>query len=271
VKTALWLLAAALLLGAQPLAAQPKLLLNGQVDTRSVAAGLDGMFRSLVAAQPQPAWIGYSVPSVRNFNLGCDYVRDGFASPGVIHLEAPDHAVILFRAESGSISRIRVLSPNCEIDAGGAPVHWLTDVKPAESLALLASLVQDFGRTGDGAVFAIAVHGDAAAERALEHLTSSDQPQQIRLRSVPYLGSVRGAEGVKALQGLIADDTDSQVRQRAVSALANVPEGAGVPLLIQLAKTTGDADVRRQAMNSLQQSRDPRAVLFFEEVLTQRP
>jgi hypothetical protein len=35
-RTALWLVAAAL-----PLAAQPKLLVNAKVDTRSAAAGLD--------------------------------------------------------------------------------------------------------------------------------------------------------------------------------------------------------------------------------------
>jgi len=37
--------------------------------------------------------------------------------------------------------------------------------------------------------------------------------------------------------------------------------------LIQLAKTAENADVRKQAMNSLQQSRDGRALSFFEEVL----
>ena len=82
-KPALWLIAAAL-----PLAAQPKLLVNAQVDTRSAAAGLEAAFRAAVAAQLQPAWIAYSVPSVRAF-MGCDYVRDGWNQPGVIHLEPP--------------------------------------------------------------------------------------------------------------------------------------------------------------------------------------
>ena len=45
---------------ALPLAAQPKLLVNAQVDTRSAAAGLEQQFRPLVTAQPQPAWIAYS-------------------------------------------------------------------------------------------------------------------------------------------------------------------------------------------------------------------
>ena len=74
-KRALLLLAAVL-----PLAAQPKLLLNAQTDTRSAAAGLEREYRTLLAADPQPAWIGYSVPAIRTASLGCDYVRDSNAT-----------------------------------------------------------------------------------------------------------------------------------------------------------------------------------------------
>jgi hypothetical protein len=80
-KRAIWVLAAAL-----PLAAQPKLLVNAQTDTRSAAAGLEREYRTLLASQPQPAWIGYTVPAVRTGNLGCDYVRDSYATAGVVHL-----------------------------------------------------------------------------------------------------------------------------------------------------------------------------------------
>jgi len=37
--------------------------------------------------------------------------------------------------------------------------------------------------------------------------------------------------------------------------------------LIQMAKATHDNEVRKQAMTSLGQSRDGRAIAFFEEVL----
>src|ERR1035438_3368778 len=164
---------AVLLLAALTLAAQPRLLTNAKLETRSAALGLErefrallaaepqpawigwsvpsaaalGLereFRALLAAEPQPAWIGWSVPSVRSYSLGCEYVsHDGWAAPGVIHLEPPDRAVILFRVVNRSLERIRALSPDCEIDAGGVPVHWLNDVKPPESVALLAGLAAD--------------------------------------------------------------------------------------------------------------------------------
>ena len=49
-KRALWLIAPGLFLVALPLAAQPKLLINAKLDTRSGAAGLEQAFRSLVNA-----------------------------------------------------------------------------------------------------------------------------------------------------------------------------------------------------------------------------
>jgi hypothetical protein len=44
-------------------------------------------------------------------------------------------------------------------------------------------------------------------------------------------------------------------------------EPRNIPLLIEMAKTTQNAGVRRQAMSSLAQSRDPRVLAFFEDVL----
>jgi len=40
-----------------------------------------------------------------------------------------------------------------------------------------------------------------------------------------------------------------------------------VPMLIDVARTSHDPEVRKQAMFWLGQSKDPRAVAFFEQVL----
>ena len=320
-----------LLAASLTLAAQPKLLVNAKLDTRSAAAGLEQTFRPLVTAQPQPAWIAYSVPSLRT-NLGCDYVRDGWSGqPGVIHLEPPDHAVILFRVDSGAVERIRALSPDCEIDAGDLPVHWLNDVTPAASVALLDTFAVPRDRFMDGAMGAIAMHSDPAADAALLRFLAPTQPQSVRLRVVSWFGPSRGRRGFDVLRKLIASDPDDRigeraistlssskepeaidlliatarkdpasrmriqaisalhrhsgakvlnalkeaiesdpdraVKRRAVSALESMPDGEGIPPLIQLVKATRDNDVRQQAMNSLGQSRDERAIAFFEEVL----
>ena len=53
----------------------------------------------------------------------------------------------------------------------------------------------------------------------------------------------------------------------AVFALSQMPKDEGVPLLINVARTHANPAVRKQAMFWLGQSKDPRALKFFEEVL----
>jgi hypothetical protein len=239
------------LTAALPLAAQPKLLVNAQTDTRSAAAGLESAYRALLTTQPQPAWIGWSEPSVRTRNLGCDYVRDGFNQPGVIHLEPPDHVVVMIRVDNNTVDRVRALSPDCEIDAGGVPVHWLEGAQPAQSIALLNSLVSERERFGDGALLAIAMHADPAADAALEKYLAPGQPQTLRSRVVGYYGSARGAHGFEVLKKVIANDPDVRVRERAVSALANSREPDALNLLVTIAKTDSDSRMRNQAISGL--------------------
>ncbi len=328
-----WAAAAALF--ASLASAQPKLLVNANLDTKSASAGLEGAYRPLLTAQPQPAWIGWAVPAVRtnNGNLGCEYVfRDGQGGPGqgVVHLEQPDHAIILIRIDQGAVSRLRYVSPDCEIDAGGAPFHWLTDVQPAQSVALLTTLVSEREPGSSSAMGAIAIHADASADQALDRFVGTQQPLSIRQRAVSLLATERGHHGFDVVKGLIANDTDERVKERAVQALGSskdpgaldllletarrntdpklraqavgtlarrpepkildtlraaiddpdvtvqrralstlnsLPDGEGIPLLIQVIKTTKDPQVRKQVMSTLQNSRDPRALVYFEEVL----
>jgi hypothetical protein len=333
VKIALLLSIAAL-----PVFAQPKKLVNAQVDTRSAATGLEGVFRALVTAQPQPAWIAYTVPAARGRQFGCDsYWRDGefTVAGGTVHLEPPAEALVLYRVDANQIGKIRTLAPDCDIDAGGVPVHWLTDVRPAESVALLATFVANPENRVDSAMNAIGLHADPAADAALEGFVAPQQPEEVRRKATFWLGLNRSRRGFEALKKVLASDPSDRVRSRAVQALAmskdaeaidlviatarndhspkvrgealfwlsrhagrkaigtiqqaiendpergvkrraisalqQLPNGEGIPLLIQLAKSSHDAEVRKQAMSSLGQSRDQRAVAFFEDVLKSKP
>ena len=61
---------------------------------------------------------------------------------------------------------------------------------------------------------------------------------------------------------------NTEVKKKAVFALSQLPKDEGVPLLINVARTNANPEVRKQAMFWLGQSKDPRALAFFEEVLT---
>src|SRR5437870_3562884 len=74
--------------------------------------------------------------SSRGINLSTD---EHAASLGTVKLEGPNYLVVLFRIEHKRVDRIRAFSEDCQLDAGGLPFTWLTNVQPGESVAWLAS------------------------------------------------------------------------------------------------------------------------------------
>ena len=58
------------------------------------------------------------------------------------------------------------------------------------------------------------------------------------------------------------------MKKKAVFALSQLPKDEGVPQLMEVARNNRNPAVRKQAMFWLGQSKDPRAVKFFEEILT---
>jgi len=341
-------------------AGQPKIS-NARLETRAAPEGLEAAYRSFLAAQAEPGWLAYSVPAIAGHHpICCDggwsneaeescgrcaleseggsgHTVRGSAS-GLEHLEGPQEMAIFLRAADHRLTKVRVLSPGCEVDAGGLRVLWLTDVKPSESVAVLAGLVApgfreggESGRVVHRALAAVAMHADAAADRALDSFISSEQPEKLREQAAFWLGSARGAAGLRTLERMAKSDPSSHVRQQvafaysvsreptavddlirmahddaseqvrgqalfwlaqkagkraalaitdviesdpdialrrsAVFALTQLPHDEGVPLLIQVARTNSNPDVRKQAFFWLGQSKDPRALAFFEEVL----
>jgi HEAT repeat protein len=257
------------------------------------------------------------------------------AARNVVRLEGSDRMVVLFRVADRSVDRIRVFSEDCELDAGGRTITWLEGVRAADSVALLESFAVPAdgrqGRVTDGAVKAIALHGDASADAALARLVAPSQPEAVRKKVTFWLGSTRGASGLATLRRVLKDDPsgdvqksavfglsqsrepgafdvllglartdpnprirgeavfwlaqkagqkvaaaiaerieqdpDTEVKKRAVFALSQMPKDEGVPLLINVARTHTNPAVRKQAMFWLGQSKDPRAVEFFAEIL----
>ncbi|HEX3743545.1 MAG TPA: HEAT repeat domain-containing protein [Bryobacteraceae bacterium] len=259
------------LLAVLPLMAQPKLLVDAKVDTRSAAAGLEREFKALQAAQPQPAWIGYQVPAVRGAEMGCEYVRDGVNTAGIVHLEPPDHAVILLRVENNSVNKLRSLSPDCEIDAGGLPLHWLTDVAPAQSVALLATFVPRSELDSNGALGAIAAHADPAADAVLDRYLAASEPDWVRRRVASLEASERGTHGVEEVKKVLANDRSESVKQGAISGLARNKQPEALQVLIATAKTASEPRTRSQAISSLNRRPGPEVLDTINSAIASDP
>ena len=70
-----------------------------------------------------------------------------------------------------------------------------------------------------------------------------------------------------AIRSAVDNDPETDVKRKAVFALSRLPKDEGVPLLIEIARNNRNREVRKQAMFWLGQSRDPRAISFFEQIL----
>jgi len=168
------------------------------------------------------------------------------------------------------VGKIRLFSEDCQLDAGGLAFHWLGDVPAAQSIALLTGFATGAEeRFRNSAMAAIAMHAGPEAVDALIELARRDSSTRVRGQALFWLSQKAGKKAVAAISDALANDPESEIKKRAVFALSQLKE-EGVPMLIQVARSNSNPAVRKQAIFWLGQSKDPRALSFFEEVLTGR-
>jgi hypothetical protein len=356
-------LAASLMGLAAPAAAQGRFT-NARTETHSAAQGLPREIQA-AAARDGVVWIGYRAPIVAGHRQMCcfDGPRDANGCCGMcrleggggvsmntgdalprgsrVALESPTEFLVLARFENRALTRIRTFTPDCDVDASGTTVVWLTEVKPDESVAWLSTVVTsapDAGnareRSAKQAIAAIALHDAPSADRALDAFVAPNQLEWLREDTAFWLGSARGEAGARQLARMIQQDPsdkvrdkvtfglsiskapsalatliaaaksdksthvrgqalfwlaqkagkdavatiadaidrdpETEVKKKAVFALSQLPKDEGVPKLIDVARNNRNPEVRKQAFFWLGQSRDPRALQFFEDVLLKK-
>jgi HEAT repeats len=117
--------------------------------------------------------------------------------------------------------------------------------------------------------FAFSVSHEAGAVDEMIRMAHDDTSSHVRGQALFWLAQKAGKKAVGTITGAIENDPDTDVKKKAVFALSQLPKDEGVPKLIEVAQTNRNPAVRKQAMFWLGQSNDPRALQFFEKVLTQ--
>jgi len=256
---------------ALPAAAQSPRLSNGRIEshaTTNIAKDLP----ALAATLNEPMWIGYAQPMIDGDRNMCDYWTNGnrySQSTDPIHLEPANYFFVLFRIEDRQISRIRTYSENCPLDAGGKAVHWFTNVPVSDSVNYMKTFMSPNAtrKLNDSAVTVIAMtKGDQALNELLS-LARDGATTAVKGNALFWLAQRAGDKAVGSITAAIENDPDTEVKKKAVFALSQLPKDEGVPLLIQQARTNKNPVVRKQAMFWLGQTKDPRALKFFEEIL----
>ena len=269
---------------------------NSQIERRALTKPLAGEINAWAASTSKPEWLGYSVPAVsgdRNVCCNGNWNGDGCgtcfleerhegntssSASNKINLEGPRNLVVLYRAESGKIGKIRVASEDCALDAGGLKFVWLTGVRPAESVAFLSTFVtgsdaEDHGgeRPAQGALAAIALHAGPEAERAMESFVAPQQRESLRKQTAFWLGAARGASGFELLKKMVGSDPSPEVRAHLTFALSVSHEPGAVDEMIRMAHDDESAHVRGQALFWLAQKAGQKAASTITGAIANDP
>jgi HEAT repeat protein len=284
-------------------AAQQPRIQNGAVTTQPAGSTFVQSFKTLVSSTVDVTWMGYAVPVADGERVMCcgnggTSVVNGIVTDssgccglcrlenssgttmstrsqpatasGVIKLEGSDQMIVLFRVADRAVERIRVFSEDCQLDAGGRPVRWLENVRPSDSIALLESLVgtQPQGdtknRVTDGAITAIAMHGDPAADASLERLVNRTQPDSVRKKVTFW-------RGYQTLLRVLRDDPSVEVRKGAIFGLTQSKVPQAVDTLIATARNDAEPRLRSEALFWLAQKAGEKASATIVDRIDQDP
>ncbi|HYI95858.1 MAG TPA: HEAT repeat domain-containing protein [Bryobacteraceae bacterium] len=271
--------------------AQQPPITNADLRQASASSGLESAIAKSVANLKGAGWIGYAVPAIPGDHNSCCWNDNGrgcglegqrrveavAGAQTPVRLEGPSHVVILLRFEQGTSDKLRVFSPDCPLDAGGLPFYWLSNVKPAESVATLTNWAarqqENTARNqrSESAVHAIAMHAGPEAQAALLKFAEPSQIESTRKSALFWLANFRGKAGYEVVSKVVREDTSDKMREHAIFALTQSKEPEAIPTIIRVAKEDKSPKVRSQALFWLGQKVSKPASEAINEAIERDP
>lgn len=147
---------------------------------------------------------------------------------------------------------------------------WLGSSRGAHGVDVLKRMLANdpSQKVREQVIFALSQSQDPAGMATVIDAAKNDKDGQVRSKALFWLAQkAANKQALDAISNAVLNDPDRAVKEQAVFALKQLPEDQGVPLLINVAKNNPDPAVRKKAMFWLGQSRDPRALDFFAQVL----
>jgi HEAT repeat protein len=148
---------------------------------------------------------------------------------------------------------------------------WLGATRGRESLGTLRRMVQQdsSSEVREQTVFAISMVDAPEATEMLIDLAKEGETSEVRSQALFWLAQKAGSRVSQSVLDAVTEDPDLEVKQHAVFALSQLPPEEAVPLLIDVARSNRSAEIRKTAMFWLGESNDPRALEFFERILSE--
>jgi len=154
---------------------------------------------------------------------------------------------------------------------GGSDVTDLGTVGARDAVDYLLDVVaRGTGRAAGEAIFPATLADSVVVWPRLIALAKDEaRTRDARHQALFWVGQAAGDKATEGLRDVVGDAAaDRDVRLQAVFAISQRPRDEGIPALIAVARSSKDREIRRQAIFWLGQSNDPRALAFFEAILS---
>jgi hypothetical protein len=178
-------------------------------------------------------------------------------------------AIAWHRDPAADAALDRLVAPSRPTEIRRKATFWLANSRGKHGFDVVNRLVREDpdANVRKHAVFALTVTKQPGATPALLDLARHSPFTEVRSEAIFWVAQVAGRQAADTITEAIDRDPETEVKKKAVFALSQLPKDDGVPLLIKVARTNQNPAVRKQAMFWLGQSKDPRALDFFESVL----
>jgi hypothetical protein len=240
--------------------------LSGQSIARRVAGVKDGTVRMSYASRPDVCGNGRNNISTNFSGGGSGKHRDEWEyecehGPVRVAMDVAGGQLIAVRTYVGG----RWKAPGDAVDLGTVGVRDAVEF-------LLDNAARGSGKAAQDAIFPATIADSVTVwPRLLTIAKDESRERGVRTQAVFWVSQAAGEKATEGLADVVGDAaTDRDVRLSAVFALSQRHNAEGVPVLINLARTSKDPQIRKKAIFWLGQSRDPRALEYFEAVLTRK-
>src|SRR5687768_15582594 len=243
---------------------------DAQSLARRIADAPNGKVRLEFAARPDLCGTGNYVSRGQNHRMSWDSDQSEDVEYTEECMRSPVRVVVT--KSGGQVVRIRTYVGGRWRPAVGT-VTSIGPVSTREAVDYLMSVANTSStKIGSEAIFPMTLADSVEIWQGLLRMArDQSRPNGIRTQAVFWLSQTAGDAITSNLAELTGDAAvDREVREQAVFALSQRPRSEGVPALINIARTNRDPEIRKKALFWLGQSRDPRALALFEEILSRR-